>query len=359
MSQNRSFTLGDWHVNPGEKTFVRLPVTRLLSGQTLSLPLHVINGAKQGPVLGLLGAIHGTEYLPIRALRQVVLEIDPGQLSGTLLVVPVANPVSFAARQRKNTPEWDVDASNANRVFPGVRAQPAFGSGASDPSDRSLSEMMVSVLVSQFFPALNALVDYHCTGMLGRAQLKIIQAQNVDGKLKEQCHGMARAFGLGLIHEHDMKPTNASGHAIKKGIPVCVPEVGGSEQDRLFDDWSTRLTVQGTLNVMRYLNMLPGEIKVPERQFVFHHAPHVRPTRGGYLISEFEGEDLVKAGTAGLKVKTGDLLGTVFSPFTFETLEELRSPVDGFLYITMRTGLVEAGDPGYAVANLQDSRWIS
>jgi predicted deacylase len=359
VTDNRSFTVGDLTVGSGQKGFARLPIAHLLNDQILSVPVHVVNGAKPGHTLGLLGTIHGTEYPAILAMREVVLGLDPEELSGTLVVIPVANPVSFAARQRKNTPEWDVDHSNMNRVFPGVRAKPAFGGGPSHPSDRSLSELTVSVLVEKVFPLLSALVDFHCAGMLGRALLKIIQGKNVEGHLKELCHGMARAFGVGLIHEHDFSPSTASGHAVKMGIPCCVPEIGGCEQSRVVTDWMTELSVKGMYNVMRFLDMLPGEVEVPEKQFVFFRAPHVRPTVGGYLLSEFEAEDLMEAGPSGLEVRASDLLGTIFNPFTFEKVEELRAPVDGILYLTNRTGLVEVGDPGYAVADYAESRWIS
>jgi predicted deacylase len=359
MTQNRAFSVGDLTVEPGKKGFGRLSVAHLLSDQVLSLPVHVVNGVKPGPTLGLVGAIHGPEYPGILAIREVVLGVDPEDLSGTLVAVPVANPVSFAARRRKNTPEWDVDASNADQVFPGVRAKAAFGGGPSHPSDRSLTELMVSVLAEEVYPLFSALIDFHCTGMLGRCCFKIIQCKNVEGELKELCHGMARAFGLGLIHEHDLPPTSSSGYAVKIGIPCCVPEIGGADQSRVVTDWSTDLGVKGTYNVMRFLGMLPGEVEVPEKQFVFFRAPHVRPTMGGYLLSEYEGEDIMKAGASGLEVREGDLLGTIVNPFTFEKLEELRAPVDGFLYLTMRTGLVEVGDPGYAVADFEQSRWIS
>jgi hypothetical protein len=57
-------------------------------------------------------------------------------------------------------------------------------------------------------------------------------------------------------------------------------------------------------------------------------------------------------------VREGDVLGTLFDPYTFEDLETLRAPVDGLLYITRRSGPVRAGGHAYSIADLEGSRWI-
>ena len=129
MKDARSFTIGDIEVKSGQKGFGHIEVADVLGGFTLSLPVHVVHGSRPGPTLGLTAAIHGTEYPPILALREVVLGLNPQELRGTLIVLPVANPVSLAARHRKNTPEWDVDHANMGGVFPGKRLHAAFGGG--------------------------------------------------------------------------------------------------------------------------------------------------------------------------------------------------------------------------------------
>ena len=94
-----------------------LPVTTLASGFELRLPVHVITGAQPGPTLGITAGIHGDEYLPIEAIRRVVEQLDPAQLSGTVLAIPVVNPLAIEA-QTRHTP---IDMQNLNRVFPGAR----------------------------------------------------------------------------------------------------------------------------------------------------------------------------------------------------------------------------------------------
>ena len=78
---------------------------------------------------------------------------------------------------------------------------------------------------------------------------------------------------------------------------------------------------------------------------------------GGYLLAEIEAEDIFGE-SPGVQVRAGQRLGTVFDPYSLDTLEELTSPVDGVVYIVRRTGLCEAGDRGMGIGNLESAEWV-
>ena len=149
MTTGDSFGIAGINVARGKRGFTRLPVTSALDGTELTIPLHVVHGAKDGPVLGLISGIHGDEDFVRRILREVVLELDADALAGTVLAIPVANPAAYA-RAKRSTPEEDIDFADMNRIFPGVRAKPAFGGGVSQPSDRSLTEWMAAAISEPF-----------------------------------------------------------------------------------------------------------------------------------------------------------------------------------------------------------------
>ena len=60
-----------------------------------SIPVIVINGASAGPKLALVAGSHGTEYASIVALTKLAQSVDPAQLSGALVIVPLVNGSSF------------------------------------------------------------------------------------------------------------------------------------------------------------------------------------------------------------------------------------------------------------------------
>lgn len=59
---------------------------------------------------------HGYEYPPIIAVQQFAQSLDAGQLSGTVLLVHLANVPGFLGRRIQVNPQ---DNKNLNRVFPG------------------------------------------------------------------------------------------------------------------------------------------------------------------------------------------------------------------------------------------------
>ena len=89
MTQS-SFEIADLVARPGERGFTRVHVTSLLSGGTLALLLHVVNGMEEGPVLGITSAIHGAEYHPIRMIKGALESVDTRSLRGTIVAVPVS-----------------------------------------------------------------------------------------------------------------------------------------------------------------------------------------------------------------------------------------------------------------------------
>jgi len=104
-------------LEPGSTGFYRLKVATMLDGSDLTIPLHVINGEGKGPTLGVMAGVHGTEYYQNRVIRRIVNETAPDEVSGTILAVPVANPLAFshASRQSPRPPEETVDFANLNR----------------------------------------------------------------------------------------------------------------------------------------------------------------------------------------------------------------------------------------------------
>ena len=89
------FQLGDYSVAPGTRAAVQLPAARLYNDTPLDLHVEVFHGRKKGPTLLVCAAIHGDELNGIEICRRLINGIDPNELSGTLLVVPVVNMFGF------------------------------------------------------------------------------------------------------------------------------------------------------------------------------------------------------------------------------------------------------------------------
>src|SRR5690554_6816592 len=74
-----------------------------------------IVGERPGPVLAVLGGVHGDELEGVLAARYVARSLDLRSLRGTVRIAAPAHPAAWAATSRVSP----VDGLNLARVFPG------------------------------------------------------------------------------------------------------------------------------------------------------------------------------------------------------------------------------------------------
>ena len=125
---------------PGQKERVPLPVPGAQSLDTVCLC-----GAALGKTLVVTAGVHGCEYVGVQALRRLAAELDPAELSGNVIFLPLANPTGFYAGAKRVVPE---DGVNLNRAFPG------------DPAG-TLSVRLAHALEATLYPAADFLADLH------------------------------------------------------------------------------------------------------------------------------------------------------------------------------------------------------
>jgi predicted deacylase len=305
-------------------SYEKIPVTTLASGHELFFPLHRLEGRSPGPTLGLSAVVHGDEPLGNEVVRQVLSRIDPAELRGTILAVPVVNPLAFESLTR-HTP---VDMLDLNRNFPG------------SPSGW-LSEQMAHVLATRFVAQLDVHLDLHTGGVL-----PTVDYVYIFDKSRE----LSMAFGSRYLFE-PAQPYQGTFAvpAREKGIPFFTAELGGGS---FLDSHYIEHGVRGVMNVLKQLRMIDGQVEWPARQTIVTEMAVIRPRVGGMLHPEIRLDQL------GAEVPGGTLLGRVLSPYSFETLEEIRSPFERGVMILLRGGMmrVQPGDYGYMVANAASAR---
>ena len=313
---------------------MKIPVARMLTGSETGLPIHCVRGAKPGSTLSVLACVHGDEPQPIRAFQNVIAQIDRAQLSGALLLVPVANPFAFANFSRQSPDQHE--QTNLWGAFPG---------SAKGTLTQRYAHKIREILIEN----ADYLVEFHSGGAAGRIQRRVDMDPDYEGALGEKSRKMAIAFasgGAGLAHGVPFSKSSASGHALTQGIPAVSVEIGGAYLPECEENLYRENLEHGFLNLLVHLGMMPGEEKrVSINYFDFAHRAEANPSSGGYLISrKTHFTDL------GAKVSEGELLGEILDPFSLEVEEELRSPADGLLFFSRCSGPFEVGNKGFAVA---------
>ena len=139
MSRSRGrppLEIADTSVPAGRRRQLELPITRLVSGTPVSVPLIVVHGSTDGPVVGLTAAIHGDELNGVEIIRRVMATVDPKTLAGTIIAAPVVNVLGFNTGDR-----YLPDRRDLNRSFPGS----ARGTTASRIAHLVMTELVARV----------------------------------------------------------------------------------------------------------------------------------------------------------------------------------------------------------------------
>jgi predicted deacylase len=191
-------------------TFQWLPVTTMPDGSELRLPLHVVQGAQPGPTLGLSGAIHGNEVIStVSIIRRVLELVDPAELSGRVMAVPVCNPLG-AGQLSRQTPG---DGQNANSVFfppeHGAYTQPV----------KTVTEQIADVLSSEFLAHLDYQIDFHD----GASHHTVHMVEFTKDPVSQ---GMARAFNMPIMLFDEWRPGQMWRESERLGARAIVAECG-------------------------------------------------------------------------------------------------------------------------------------
>src|SRR6266550_3334506 len=325
VKDRATFTVGTAVAARGQKATGMIEVPAGVDA-ALSISVAVVHGVKPGPVLAIVSGAHGTEYASIIALEKLIGLLNPAEISGTVIIVPLINIPSFEQKVPHVNP---IDRKSMNRMYPGKM-------------DGTQTERASFLITKQVVEQCDHLIDLH-GGDLDES-LRPYSYWTKTGN--ERQDGISRemllAFGLDhiIISTDRPKDPNASRYlentATTRGKPSITAEAGhaGTVEP---DDLS--VLVDGCLNVMRYLTMFPGQPAVVEHPVWIEQVVTITSDQTGIFYP------LVKRGTyveQGMKVGyVTDYLGNV--------VFEARAPVAG---VVLYVCAVPSMTKGATIANI-------
>ena len=89
LGQDAAWRVGDLVARPGTRVSGELRIDDRPRSPGTVVPVTLVHGSRPGPTLAVIAGIHGYEYPGITALQQLRRELDPGDLSGRLILVHV------------------------------------------------------------------------------------------------------------------------------------------------------------------------------------------------------------------------------------------------------------------------------
>jgi predicted deacylase len=327
----KKIVIGTAEALPGKKGEGFIHVADRPDGTPINIPIIILNGASEGPVLCVDGCNHGDECETMEAVLRVVDLIDPSTLQGTLLAVPVVNVPAYEAMQRMN-PNLTMSWSDINRIYPGK-------------IEGSITDKIAYQHFNQVVCKAEYLINLHNGANYWLIPPKTFYVQE-KGELGEKVLGLARAFGFDILFGSPPFGATERNAATKRGIAAITPEcAGGSDRAPENRDHNVGLYVKGILNVMKYLGMIDGSPDLPSKYWMVEGESHICFAKHGGLLIFERGIQLKQ------KVKKGQKLGKVVNLFG-EEVESINAEFDG-LVVTFRSyPLINPGDFAIGVARI-------
>jgi uncharacterized protein len=320
-----TFTVGTSTAARGQKVTGTIEVPAG-SDAALSIPVAVVHGAKPGPVLAVVAGSHGTEYTSIIALEKLIAMLDAREISGTVIIVPLINIQSFEQKVPHVNP---VDKKSMNRFYPGK-------------IDGTQTERASYLITKEVVEKCDHLIDLHGGDLDESLRPYSYWTKTGNEKQDQISREMVLAFGLDtiIISADRPKDPQASRYlentASTRGKPSITAEAGHAgtvETDDL------NALINGCLNVMRYLKMLPGAASSVEHPVWIEKVVTLTSEQTGMFYPQ------VKRGTY---VQQGMKIGYV-TDYVGKTIFEARAPVSGIvLYICAVPSMTK----GATIANI-------
>ena len=323
---NSDFVIGGQTLPTRSRSLVELPLPPLYTHSPLTLPVHVVRGARDGPRLFISAAIHGDELNGTEIIRRILKQPSLKRLRGTLVAIPIVNVYGLIHHSR-----YLPDRRDLNRSFPGSEKG-------------SLAARLAHLFMNEIVHNCSHGIDLH-TGAIHRANLPQIRANLDDAETKR----LAEAFGVPVILNSNLRDGSLREAAAEHGIPMLLYEAGEALR---FDEVSIRAGVKGIVNVMRSLEMLPpsrSRRKKRPEPFAARSSTWMRAPASGLFR---------KVCGLGQRVKRGEVLGLIDDALGGEEYEVIAT-ASGIVIGCSEIPLVHEGEALFHIARFEDAREVA
>ena len=227
-------------LEPGQKHLLYFQGVQMPTGQHWYVSVTVAKGAKPGKRVVLVSGVHGDEMSSVHTVQTVMNQLDPAEMSGTVMAVTdVSRPAMESMQRRWPNSGRGIDLIDMNREWPGNE------NGATAPSRHA------GLLFNRLLrPNADVAIDFH-TGTTGFD----VTAFNIAGMDVPEIKAMVELYPVGQIFDNHVYPGVLHNAFVDVGIPSFTPEIGAA---RVLDLEMISLFVEGTMNVLKHHGIVAG-----------------------------------------------------------------------------------------------------
>ena len=313
-------------VPSGSKMRFSIPVAHLFDYTDVSISLEVFRGKEDGPTVFVSASLHGDEIIGTEITRRLLLNKQLKKLKGTLIVIPIVNPYGY-----NNNTRYLPDRRDLNRSFPGS-------------NEGSLAARVANTFLTEVVEKCDYGIDIH-SGAIHRTNLPQIR---VDFK-NTTVMNLAEAFNPPLILNSPNRAGTLRATAFSKKVDTLLFEVGEALR---YDELGIKTGVNGILNVLRALNMLPTPSREVRKNITLLRA------HASYWLRAPESGNIKIIKKLGQLVEEGDLLAQIYDPFG-KVVGEIKCSKAGIVIGASTMPLVNSGNAVFHIAVLDQIDLVS
>lgn len=317
--KNKTIEFAGIQIQKGTNVTINLELPKLYHSP-MDLPIRVIRGKKDGPTIFVSAAIHGDELNGIEIIRRFRKLSILKRLKGTIVLIPIVNIYGVMTLSR-----YMPDRRDLNRSFPGTKKG-------------SLASRVAKVFFDEIVSKCDFGLDLH-TAAIHKSNLPQVRT-NLNN---EFTYKLAKAFEAPIVLHSELRDNSLRAEAQEKNIPVLLYEAGEALR---FDETSIRIGVNGIVNVLRELEMLPDTTKKKKfkNPIIARTSQWVRSTESGIIRT-------IKA--LGDTVEENEVIAYVDEPLGDDSFE-IRATFDGVIIGKSEIPLIQEGDAVFHIAKLKD-----
>jgi uncharacterized protein len=281
-------------------------------------PYFAVVGSQPGKTFLLTAGIHAAEYTGILAAIRLGRYLQPRDVAGTIVIIPLLNRPGFYERCIYVNPE---DNDNLNRVFPGS-------------ADGPWSERFAHHLLNDVVVQCDVAMDLHAGDMIEDLEPFVISRETGNPEVDRVAQQMCDSYGVRWATRGTPtgeRPGMLFAAAADRGVPAIIAESG---RCGLVEEDAIQRHVDGVLNIWRTLGLLRD---APPKQV---EPPHLLQ-RFEWLRSEHEGIFDCRVRVSDT-VQSGQVLGQMID-LHGNPLADIRSPADGIVLFTVTSPAIKQG----------------
>ncbi len=278
-------------------------------------PYLAFVGREPGPTVLVTAGIHAAEYTGTLAAIRLGRALEPAEVRGTLVILPLLNRPGFFERSIYVNPE---DNDNLNRLFPG------------DPNG-TWGQRFAHRLLTEIITRCDHSIDLHAGDLIEDLVPFVIYRETGDAALDAKIKRMIDAYGAKWAVKSaptGERPGSLYAVAALNGVAAMLAESGGNGLP-LEPDIARH--VRGVTNILKTIGSLSG---APEKV-----SPPTVVKSFDWLRSPVEG--IFRSSVrVDQRVSAGDVVGEM-TDLVGEPLATIRAPVGGVVLFTVTSPAIK------------------